>query len=76
MKFYIRRAIAGAIATPVIAGIYFAGYALLVGAGASPTNTAQGVWENGLWFGAFLAVAFIFAPQLLKLEAKIFGEEK
>lgn len=75
MKFYIRRAVAGAIATPVIAGAYFVFYALLVGAGADPTNTPSGVWANGLMIGTIVALGFTFFPQLLKLEAKIFGEE-
>ena len=64
MKFYIRRAVLGIIATPVIAGIYFVGYAVLVGLGAEPTSTPQGVWENGLFMGGTLGVAFIFAPQI------------
>lgn len=75
MKFYIRRAVAGTIATPIIAGAYFAFYALLVGAGADPTNTASGVWANGLMMGAVVAIAFTFAPQVLWLEKKIYGEE-
>lgn len=76
MKFYIRRAVVGAIATPVIAGAYFVFYALLVGAGADPTNTPQGVWANGIMIGVVLAVAFTFFPQLVKLEKKIYGEVK
>ncbi len=76
MKFYIRRAVAGMIATPVIAGTYFLIYALLIGAGGTPTSTPQEVFSNGLWLGGLIAVGFTFAPQLLKLERKIFGEEK
>jgi hypothetical protein len=80
MKFYIRRAVLGVIATPVIAGIYFAGYALLVGAGADPTATPAEVWNNGLMIGAMLAVAFTFFPQVRMIERaidrKIFGEEE
>jgi hypothetical protein len=67
MKFYIRRAVLGVIATPVIAGAYFMFYALLVGAGADPTNTPDGVWANGLMMGSVLAVMFTFAPQVWKL---------
>lgn len=74
MKFYVRRAVLGVVATPVVAGVYFVGYALLVGAGADPTNTPAGVFQNGLWLGGLLAVAFTFAPQLLALEKKIYGE--
>lgn len=76
MKFYIRRAVAGAVATPIIAGAYFVVYALLVGAGADPTNTPAGVWANGLMIGTIVAVAFTFAPQILALEARLFGEER
>lgn len=76
MKFYIRRAVLGAIATPVIAGAYFVVYALLVGAGADPTNTPAGVWGNGLMIGTIVAVMFTFAPQVLWLEKKLMGEER
>lgn len=79
MKFYIRRAVAGTIATPVIAGAYFLVYALLVGAGGTPTSTPQEVFSNGLWLGGLIAVGFTFAPQTMKLvhaiERKVFGEE-
>lgn len=64
MKFYVRRAVLGAIATPIIAGAYFVFYAVLVGLGAEPTNTPAGVWSSGLVLGATLGVAFIFAPQI------------
>lgn len=64
MKFYIRRAVAGAVATPIVAGIYFVGYAVLVGLGAEPTATPSEVWANGLFMGATLGVAFIWAPQI------------
>lgn len=75
MKFYIRRAVVGAVAVPVVAGIYFAGYAVLIGLGAEPTNTPQGVWENGIGLGWLLAIGFTFAPQLIALEKKFFGGE-
>jgi hypothetical protein len=76
MKFYIRRAIAGVIATPLIAGAYFVGYALLVGAGADPTNTPAGVWANGLMIGTIVAVMFTFLPQVDSILARISGEDK
>ena len=67
MKFYIRRAILGAIATPIVAGVYFIGYALLVGLGAEPTATPRGVWDNGIFIGVILAVMLTFYPQVRKL---------
>lgn len=76
MKFYIRRAIAGTIAIPFIAGAYFVVYALLVGAGADPTSTPAGVWANGLMIGTIVAVMFTFAPQVWKLANIGLGEEK
>ncbi len=76
MKFYIRRAVAGAIATPLIAGAYFLFYALLVGAGAEPTSTPAGVWANGLMIGTIVAVMFTFAPQVWALTNRLAGEEK
>ena len=74
MKYYIRRAVVGAIATPLVAGVYFVGYALLVGLGAEPTTTPQGVWDNGIFIGVTLAVMFTFLPQTLKLVDKLGGE--
>lgn len=67
MKFYIRRAVAGAVATPIVAGAYFIGYAVLVGLGAEPTDTPQGVWNSGIFFGVVLAVMLTFYPQVRKL---------
>jgi hypothetical protein len=80
MKFYIRRAVLGVVATPIMAGAYFLIYALLIGAGGTPTSTPQEVFSNGLWIGAFISVAFTFYPQVRMLERaidrKIFGEEE
>lgn len=61
MKYRIRRLVAGVIATPVIAGVYFVGYVMLVGLGATPNATPIEVWNNGLWLGAFMTVCFVFA---------------
>lgn len=67
MKYYIRRAVAGAVATPIVAGIYFVGYAVLVGLGAEPTGTPAEVWNNGIMIGIVSAVMLTFAPQVWKL---------
>ena len=66
MKYIIRRAIVGALAVPVIAGIYTLGYALLVGAGAQATATASMVWDNGIVLGIASAIIFAFYPQIAK----------
>lgn len=60
IKFVIRRAIAGIVIVPATAVIYFVGYALLVGAGATPTATAPEVWNNGLWLGGYLTLILMF----------------
>ena len=64
-KFIIRRAIVGIIAIPLVAGVYTLGYALLVGLGAQPTNSLEGVWNIGFQIGITVAIAFAFAKQIL-----------
>lgn len=66
-KFIIRRAIVGIIGIPVVAGVYTLGYTVLVGLGAQPTNSLEGVWSIGLQMGIGTAVVFTFATQLLRL---------
>lgn len=46
-KYVIRRAVLSVFALPVLAFVYVAGYAILVGLGAEPTTTVQGAWANG-----------------------------
>jgi len=75
MKYYIRRAVVGAVATPLVAGAYVIGYAVLVGLGAEPTTDVAGAWDNGIFIGVVLAVAFTFLPQTLKLADKLGGAE-
>jgi hypothetical protein len=60
IKYIIRRAILGIVIVPATAVIYFVGYALLVGAGATPTSTAPEVWNNGLGFGIYLTLILMF----------------
>jgi len=56
MKYRVRRLVAGVVATPVIAGAYFIGYAVLVGAGATATATPSEVWNTGITFGVVATV--------------------
>lgn len=74
MKFYIRRAVAGIVAMPVIAGTYFVGYLALVGFGAESGLFPVEAWNNGILIGAVCAVALVFAPNLDKFISKIVGE--
>jgi len=60
IKYIIRRAILGIVIVPATAGIYFVGYAGLVGAGATPTATAPEVWNNGLMLGIVATLVLMF----------------
>ncbi len=57
-KYVIRRAVAGVAITPLVALTYLVGYAMLVGAGAEPTATANEVWNNGLVLGGIVSLVF------------------
>jgi hypothetical protein len=74
MKFYIRRAVVGVIAVPVVAGLYTLAYLWLVVAGGEPNATSEEVFNNGLWLGGLVAVMFTFSPQVSKLLNRIVGE--
>jgi hypothetical protein len=76
MKFYIRRAVAGVIAVPVVAVAWCAVYFMLLVIGGEPSQTIGETFQNGLLIGWVLAVAFTFAPQFSKLIDKLAGEEK
>lgn len=71
MKFYIRRAVAGIVLSPVVAFAYVVGYAILVGAGAGATSTVSQAWGNGLVLGGIVAVLFTFLPQVNKVFEKL-----
>lgn len=73
-KYIVRRAVVGIIATPLVAAVYTLSYSLLVGLGAQPTNTLDGVWANGFLLGTVLAVFFTFANQVKTLVNRIVGE--
>jgi hypothetical protein len=66
MKFVIRRAVAGVVAVPVIAGVYVLGMAGLIGLGAGVSFSIEQAWSNGLVLGFASAVVFAFYPQLTK----------
>jgi hypothetical protein len=66
MKYVIRRAVAGVVAVPVIAGVYVLGMAGLIGLGAGVSFSIEQAWSNGLVLGFASAVVFAFYPQLTK----------
>lgn len=74
MKFYIRRAVAGVLAIPVIAGLYTVGWLWLAILGAEPQISSREVFNNGLSLGVIVAVMFTFSPQVSKFLNKIVGE--
>jgi hypothetical protein len=57
-KYVIRRAVVGIVITPLVALVWLFGIALLIGAGAEPTATANQVWLDGLWLGVAVSVVF------------------
>ncbi len=67
MKYYIRRAIVGAIATPLVAIAWCALYAMLILLGAEPSQSIADTFGNGLLIGSVLAVLLTFAPQVKRL---------
>jgi hypothetical protein len=71
MKFVIRRAVAGLLLMPVIAGVYVAGYAVLIGLGAEATTNLSGAISNGVLFGWVFVIGFAFYPQLMKFAEKV-----
>jgi len=70
MKFVIRRAIAGLISIPVVAGTYVALYAFLVMAGADSWMSFDEVFANGVNIGLTVAVILTFYPQFSRLVDK------
>ena len=71
MKFYIRRAVAGVILSPVVALAYVIGCAVLIGLGAGASFTVGQAWANGFWLGGIVAVLFTFLPQVNKVFEKL-----
>lgn len=73
MKFYIRRAVVGVLAVPVVAGSYIFGYLLLMLLGAEASISVEGAWNNGLLIGYTCAAMFTFSPQISKFLTRMIG---
>lgn len=71
MKYVIRRAVIGLIATPVIAGAYVLGCAVLIGLGAGASFGVAEAWVNGFEIAGAIAIVFAFATQLDTAFAKV-----
>lgn len=74
MKFYIRRAVAGVVAVPFVAGAWCFVYLAFVIAGGEPTQSISETFSNGLMIGFIVAVMLTFAPQFSKFVSRITGE--
>lgn len=74
MKFYIRRAIAGIVAIPFVAGAWVFFYLMLIVLGGEPSQSLTETFNNGLFIGGTVAVMFTFSPQVSKLLDKVSGE--
>lgn len=59
MKYVFRRALVGVVIVPLVAVAWFVFYAMLVGLGADPTNTPQGVFNDGLFIGLVVESFFV-----------------
>ena len=73
MKFYIRRAIAGIIAIPFVAGAWCFFYLALIAIGGDPSQSLGETFNNGMFIGVTVAVMLTFAPQVSKLLDKATG---
>lgn len=61
-KFVIRRAVAGVVIAPLVAGLYVLATAVLIGLGAGRSFTVETAWANGWSLGLLSAVAFVVYP--------------
>jgi hypothetical protein len=66
MKYVIRRAVLGVIATPFIAGAWVLFIAVLIGLGAEPTASVNQVWNDGLALGVISTIMFAIGPLIVK----------
>lgn len=76
MKFYIRRAVAGILAIPFVAGAWVFLYLMLLIIGGEPSQTITETFTNGLTIGVIVAVMFTFSPQFNKFVSFLSGEGK
>jgi hypothetical protein len=76
MKFYIRRAVAGIVSIPFVAGAWVFLYLVLILLGGEPQQTISDTFNNGLMIGTLVAVMFTFAPQFDKFVSRLIGEAK
>jgi hypothetical protein len=74
MKFYIRRAVVGLVALPLVAGAYVFVYLALTVLGAGNSLELSEIWNNGLLVGFVSALAFTLAKQLNTIVSKLSGE--
>jgi hypothetical protein len=70
-KYTFRRLLAGVVIVPVVAVAWFLGYAVLVGLGAEPTDTPQGVFGSGLMLGVIATLVLAFWEQINALFDKL-----
>jgi hypothetical protein len=63
MKFVIRRAVIGLILSPLVAGAYVLGCALLIGLGAGVSFTVGEAWVNGFEIAGAGVLMFAFWTQ-------------
>lgn len=75
MKFYVRRAVVGLVSIPFVAGAWCFVYLAFLLAGGEPNQTISETFDNGLYIGITLAIAFTFAPQIAYLVAKLSGDK-
>jgi uncharacterized BrkB/YihY/UPF0761 family membrane protein len=76
MKFYIRRAVAGVLAIPFVAGAWVFLYLMLLLIGGEPNQTISETFFNGISIGIIVAVMFTFSPQFNKFVSFLSGEGK
>jgi hypothetical protein len=63
-KYTFRRLLAGVVIVPATAVVWFVIYAGLVGLGATPTDTPQGVFGQGVFIGVVLTIWLMFYEQI------------
>jgi hypothetical protein len=63
MKYVIRRAVLAVILSPVVAGAYVLGCALLIGLGAGASFTVSEAWVNGFEIAGAVGLMFTFWSQ-------------